>query len=219
MPQKIDFSVQFPRARQTYQGLLWTEGKNAIAGTVCRCSTTRTASSRSAKEPCSARMRSTRTLVGRRRQGQPSSRLLRTGSDRYTLDGLARSESELFEALSKAVKDNEPFAVLLRVSDTVPLNARAACGRCRSEPPESRRSGWPRLATLETNIELTGGPGQPPDHWVESKNDEESARYHDRFIPAELTRGTALTDQNLASILKTVASILSTSEHLLSVVP
>ena len=32
--QKIDFSVQFPRARQDYQGLIWTEGKNAIAGTL-----------------------------------------------------------------------------------------------------------------------------------------------------------------------------------------
>jgi hypothetical protein len=32
--QKIDFAVQFPRARQDYQGFLWTEGKNAIAGTL-----------------------------------------------------------------------------------------------------------------------------------------------------------------------------------------
>jgi hypothetical protein len=34
VPQKIDFSVQFPRARQSYEGFLWTEGKNAIAGSV-----------------------------------------------------------------------------------------------------------------------------------------------------------------------------------------
>ena len=34
VPQKIDFSIQFPRARQTYEGFLWIEGKNAIAGTV-----------------------------------------------------------------------------------------------------------------------------------------------------------------------------------------
>ena len=34
IPQKIAFSVQFPRARQTYEGFLWTEGKNAIAGSV-----------------------------------------------------------------------------------------------------------------------------------------------------------------------------------------
>jgi hypothetical protein len=34
VPQKIDFSVQFPRAQQTYTGFRWTEGKNAIAGSV-----------------------------------------------------------------------------------------------------------------------------------------------------------------------------------------
>jgi hypothetical protein len=34
VPQKIDFSVQFPRARQSYTGFLWTEGKNVIAGSL-----------------------------------------------------------------------------------------------------------------------------------------------------------------------------------------
>jgi hypothetical protein len=32
--QKIVFSIKFPRARQDYEGLLWTEGKNAIAGSL-----------------------------------------------------------------------------------------------------------------------------------------------------------------------------------------
>jgi hypothetical protein len=34
VPHKLQFSIQFPRAKQTYEGLLWTEGKNAIAGTL-----------------------------------------------------------------------------------------------------------------------------------------------------------------------------------------
>jgi hypothetical protein len=34
IPHKLQFSIQFPRAKQTYEGLLWTEGKNAIAGTL-----------------------------------------------------------------------------------------------------------------------------------------------------------------------------------------
>jgi hypothetical protein len=34
IPQKIMFAVQFPRARQTYEGFLWTEGKNVIAGSL-----------------------------------------------------------------------------------------------------------------------------------------------------------------------------------------
>jgi biopolymer transport protein ExbD len=31
-PHKVRFSVQFPRARQDYHGILWAEGKNVISG-------------------------------------------------------------------------------------------------------------------------------------------------------------------------------------------
>lgn len=34
VPQRIRFEVRFPRARQSYDGLIWSEGKNVIAGTV-----------------------------------------------------------------------------------------------------------------------------------------------------------------------------------------
>jgi hypothetical protein len=33
-PQRIRFDVRFPRAHQSYDGLIWSEGKNVIAGTV-----------------------------------------------------------------------------------------------------------------------------------------------------------------------------------------
>ncbi len=33
-PQRIRFEVRFPRAIQSYDGLIWSEGKNVIAGTV-----------------------------------------------------------------------------------------------------------------------------------------------------------------------------------------
>jgi hypothetical protein len=33
-PQRIQFEVRFPRAKQIYEGLIWSEGKNVIAGTV-----------------------------------------------------------------------------------------------------------------------------------------------------------------------------------------
>ena len=32
-PQKLGFSVKFPRSRQDFTGLLWSEGKNVLAGT------------------------------------------------------------------------------------------------------------------------------------------------------------------------------------------
>src|SRR5207253_60675 len=34
VPQKIAFAITFPRSRQEYEGLLWTEGKAAMAGTL-----------------------------------------------------------------------------------------------------------------------------------------------------------------------------------------
>ncbi len=34
LARKIEFTIQFPRSTQTYEGLLWTEEKNAFAGTV-----------------------------------------------------------------------------------------------------------------------------------------------------------------------------------------
>jgi hypothetical protein len=33
-PQRIRFEIRFPRAQQAYEGLIWSEGKNVIAGTV-----------------------------------------------------------------------------------------------------------------------------------------------------------------------------------------
>ena len=33
-PQRIQFVIDFPRTKQDYQGILWSEGKNVIAGTV-----------------------------------------------------------------------------------------------------------------------------------------------------------------------------------------
>lgn len=32
-PNKVEFAVEFPRSKQEYEGLLWVEGKGAMAGT------------------------------------------------------------------------------------------------------------------------------------------------------------------------------------------
>src|SRR4029077_16521256 len=34
VPQKITFTVKYPRTKQEFEGLLWTEGKGAMAGTL-----------------------------------------------------------------------------------------------------------------------------------------------------------------------------------------
>jgi biopolymer transport protein ExbD len=118
VPQKIDFSVQFPRATQNYAGFLWTEGKNAIAGSVSMLDhpysfiAIREGTSFGIEMDLSAP--STLRDVGRRRVV-----ILEAGSDRYTFDGQARSGAELTDALSKVVKDEHAIGVLLRVGDAV----------------------------------------------------------------------------------------------------
>jgi hypothetical protein len=120
VPQKIDFSVQFPRARQTYEGFLWTEGKNAIAGSVSMLDhpysfvAIREGASLGAEMDLGAPL----AVPGRVERRVVT---VKGGSDRYAFDGRARSETELTDALSKAVKDEPATGVLLRIGDAVPF--------------------------------------------------------------------------------------------------
>ena len=120
VPQKIDFSVQFPRARQSYAGFLWTEGKNAIAGSVSMLDhpysfiAVREGTSLGTEMDLAALL----TLPG---QVNRRVVILEPGSDRYTFDGQARSGAELTDALSKAAKKEPATGVLLRVGDAVPF--------------------------------------------------------------------------------------------------
>jgi hypothetical protein len=120
-PHQIEFTVQFPRARQTYQGLMWTEGKNTIAGTLSmldhpysfiavREGTSLGPDVIDWDDPPAGAEKVSRRVVD-----------LQAGTDLYTLDGQARSEADLTEDLSRAVKDRPRIVVLLRVSDTVPF--------------------------------------------------------------------------------------------------
>jgi biopolymer transport protein ExbD len=118
VPQKIEFTIQFPRARQAYEGYLWTEGKNAIAGTVSMLD-----------HPYSFIAVREGVLLGSdidlslpKSQSEKVMRRVVTieaGSERYSLDGVARTDAELTDALSKALKDKPATGVLLRVGDGV----------------------------------------------------------------------------------------------------
>ncbi len=120
VPQKIDFSIQFPRARQLYEGFLWIEGKNVIAGSVSMLDhpygfiAVREGTSLGTEIDVGAASavsdKVSRTVV-----------VLEAGSDRFTFNGLAKTEAELTEALSKAMKDDVATGVLLRVGDAVPF--------------------------------------------------------------------------------------------------
>jgi hypothetical protein len=121
IPQKVIFTVQYPRARQDYEGYLWTEGKNAIAGSLSMLdhpysfiATREGAPLTSGTIDVGAALPAT---------GKAPRRVVRLepGSDHYTLDGQDRSAAELTETLSQAVKAHPMTAVLLRVADTVPF--------------------------------------------------------------------------------------------------
>jgi biopolymer transport protein ExbD len=119
-PKKIAFDVQFPQARQSYEGLLWTEGKNAFAGTLSMLDrpysfiAIREGASLAAEEidvglaASPSPDKSTRRIVS-----------LESGTDRFKLDGEPCSATELTDALSRLVKTEPAATVLLRVPDAV----------------------------------------------------------------------------------------------------
>lgn len=121
VPQKIEFSIQFPHAQQSYAGFLWTEGKNAIAGSVSMLDhpygfiAVREGTSFVSETDLAAPLALPVETVGRRVV------TLEAGSDRYTFDGQARSAAELTDTLSKVVKNGPATGVLLRVGDAVPF--------------------------------------------------------------------------------------------------
>ena len=120
LPQKIEFTIQFPRARQSYEGFLWTEGKNAIAGSVSMLERPYgfiavregTALNSEIDLGLSAPVpdRVNRRVV-----------LIEAGSDRYTLDGVAKTAAELTEALSQDAQNKKTTDALVRAGDTVPF--------------------------------------------------------------------------------------------------
>ncbi|MGO9465194.1 MAG: ExbD/TolR family protein [Isosphaeraceae bacterium] len=120
-PQRVGFTIQFPRAEQVYDGLLWTEGKNVLAGTftmlerpysfVAVRDGASLAAPEVALEPAQNLTPSPRPVVV----------VLESGSDRFIVDGLSRSAAELAESLAQAIKGGRTTEVLIRVRAEVPF--------------------------------------------------------------------------------------------------
>ena len=124
LPRRIEFEIKFPRSRQLFDGLLWTEEKNVFAGTVqiqehpysfvaVREGAALLPGAIEATSPPrapSALKATTRVVT------------LDAASDRYLLDGTGKSPEELTAALSAAVKADPAVTVLLRVASTTPFD-------------------------------------------------------------------------------------------------
>jgi hypothetical protein len=124
-PRKIAFDVQFPQARQSYEGLLWSEGKNAFAGTLSMLD--RPYSFVAIRDGTSLGPEGINLGAAGRSLDTASRRILivtlDAGTDeRLTLDGQPRPFTELAEALKDKLKSQPAPIVLLRVTESVPFD-------------------------------------------------------------------------------------------------
>jgi hypothetical protein len=119
LPRKIEFTIQFPRSKQDYDGLLWTEEKNAFAGTVQILD--HPYSFFAIRDGTSLPSESI-AIHGKPLVQGTTNRVvtLEDGGDRYTLDGLAKTAAELAQALSESAKERPGVTILLRVPEAVP---------------------------------------------------------------------------------------------------
>lgn len=121
LSRRIEFTIQFPRSHQTFDGLLWTEEKNVFAGTA-----------QILEHPYSfVAIREGSSLlpemIDAPRPGQAASPTgtgtrvvtLEVKPDRYGLDGASRSAEELSADLTASASSRRASSVLLRVPATV----------------------------------------------------------------------------------------------------
>jgi hypothetical protein len=123
LSRRIAFEIQFPRSRQVFDGLLWTEEKNVFAGTVqildhpfsflaVREGAPLVPESIEATSPprLPTALKATTRVVTMESQG-----------DGYTLDGVPKSADELTTALSASARARAPVEALLRVPPSTPF--------------------------------------------------------------------------------------------------
>jgi biopolymer transport protein ExbD len=120
VPGKISFVVRFPRGtQQFYEGMLWSEGKNTIAGTVSML-----------EHPYGfVAVREGSSLVPEELDVSPPPKLagatarlvvtLETSSKSLRVDGRPASLAELAELLAKKLHTDSATAVLLRSPGTI----------------------------------------------------------------------------------------------------
>jgi hypothetical protein len=121
IPQKITFSIKYPRTRQEFDGLLWTEGKGAMAGTMTMIN--RSFGFFAVRE--GAQVAPEGEDVGPPGKGDatPHRKTVVFRKGQYTLDGQARTDLELTEALKRAAAAEPKTWVLLQVAEDEPYSA------------------------------------------------------------------------------------------------
>jgi hypothetical protein len=120
--QKVQFAIQFPRTRQDYQGVLWTEGKQVMAGTLAMLGQdfSFVAVREGSRLDLGAELGATALLA----PGKPGGTWLRVRveaePDRYLLGQAPRTRVELTEDLARAVKSVPATNVLIMTAESTP---------------------------------------------------------------------------------------------------
>ncbi len=120
IPRRIAFTIQFPRSAQKYEGLLWTEGKGAITGTMTmqehpygfmaiREGSALAPPGVEVEAPLPARLGGRRMVVA-----------ILEKADRYLLDGTELSGEELSTALKAIIGSRPTASAIVRATGGIP---------------------------------------------------------------------------------------------------
>lgn len=114
-PQKIAFAIRYPRTRQDFEGLLWTEGKGAMAGTLTMLD--RTYGFFAIREGGHVTFEGDDVGPLPKESDRKSLRTVTCAKGQFTLDGKSKTDRELTDALRRAVAEDAGTRVLLRTAE------------------------------------------------------------------------------------------------------
>jgi len=142
-PRKLRFAIQFPRARQEYQGLLWSEGGDAFSGIGSMLGrefgfvAVRESAGLNLRDPAGVEVK---VHDADPKAPTPSHRVLvEAAADRYVVATASRTGQELTEILTAALRRDPETTVVLLASDDVPYS------RLRQAIDVIRNAGITRL--------------------------------------------------------------------------
>jgi biopolymer transport protein ExbD len=123
-PRKTQFSIQFPRTRQDYQGILWTEGKQVMTGRMSMLD--QEFGFMAIREGARLDIEGVQTTTSLHAAGNLSNATVwlrvrvEPEANRYLLDRQPRSQQELAHALRRAAGSTPTVKVLVQAAETVP---------------------------------------------------------------------------------------------------
>jgi hypothetical protein len=121
IPHKVSFTVTYPRTRQDFEGLLWTEGKGAMAGTLTMLD--RAYGFFALREGGAFAPEGEDVGPLAKGESKPGRKTVTVRKGQYTLDGEAKTDRELAESLKQAVAADPATWILLQVAGDEPFSA------------------------------------------------------------------------------------------------